>query len=98
MPVDQIMISFKGEWNHKAYHSLEKAIENKLNFIPSPIDLANSLKKGDFLKPVRLKRLKDSSKSIKFELVGGRIRFWAWVIAFGRKSLIPSYIREDYLS
>jgi len=96
VPVNIIKISLKGEWNHSVYNTIDEAIENKFKFTPSPLDLAESLKRGDYLKPVRLKCLKEPSKKFNYELTGGRIRFWAWIIAFGNQSEIPAYIREDY--
>ena len=51
--------------------------------MPSPKDLAESIKESEYLKPVRLKRSADPNSSYDFELVGGRIRYWAWVIAHG---------------
>ena len=56
-----------------------------------------SIKKSKYLKPVRLKRSTDPNSSHDFELVGGRIRYWAWVIAHGKNCPeIPAYIRENY--
>ena len=97
IPVNCIRVSMSGEWNHMAYQTLDQAIENKLDFTPSPKDLAESIKKSEYLKPVRLKRLTDPNSSHDFELVGGRIRYWAWVIAHGNNCPdIPAYIRENF--
>ena len=99
IPINRIKVSLSGEWNHMVYQTLDQAIENKLGFTPSPKELAKSINKGDYLKPVRLKRSKDSNSSYDFDLVGGRIRYWAWVIAHGEKCPeIPAYIRENYLN
>ena len=97
IPVNRIKVSMSGEWNHKVYQTLEQAIENKLGFTPSPKDLAESIKESEYLKPVRLKRSTDPNSNQDFELVGGRIRYWAWVIAHGNNCPdIPAYIRGNY--
>ena len=97
IPVNCIKVSISGEWDHKAYQTLDQAIENKLGFTPSPKALAKSIKESKYLKPVRLKRSTDPNSSHDFELVGGRIRYWAWVIAHGNNCPeIPAYIRENY--
>lgn len=90
-----IRVSEQGERNYKAYQTLEEAIENKLGLTPSPVELAESIKSGGFLKPVRLIRTKNKFRSFEYDLIGGRLRYWAWVIAFGGKKRIPAYIRKD---
>ena len=95
IPVNNIDISDNGEWNHKAYKTITEAKENKLGYAPSPVELAKSIKKSAYLKPVRLKRLLNVNK--KYVLVGGRIRYWAWRIAHEKDCPdIPAYIRKDY--
>lgn len=79
---------------HAVYKTLEEAIANKLNFFPSPNMLSVDIKKGDFLKPVRVKRMQKKDGIFEFELLGGRIRYWAWVIAFKDKKPIPSIIED----
>lgn len=95
VPTEKIKVSLCGEWNHQVYQTLEEAIENRLRFVPSPTGLAKSIMMGDCLKPVRLKRKQDNTDGYEYELVAGRIRYWAWVIAQGENSKpIPAYIRE----
>jgi len=59
----------------------------------APFDLASSIHDGDFLKPVRVVKSKDVTGKCDYELVEGRIRFWAWVIAHEGKMPIPAYVR-----
>ncbi len=75
------------------YRTLEEAMANALKCVPSPQDLAKQIEEGDFLKPVRL-RPSGSSRE-QFELLEGRIRYWAWVIAHGFDKPLPALI-EDY--
>ncbi|MBI2599787.1 aldo/keto reductase [Candidatus Daviesbacteria bacterium] len=78
--------------NHAVYQTINQALENKLNFFPSPLVLSEDIKKGDFLKPVKVRRIKE--QNFKYELVGGRIRYWAWVIAHHGKKPIPAIIEN----
>jgi hypothetical protein len=59
---------------------------------PSPLQLSEEMKKGIFLKPIRLKKLSTPKDGKKFDLVEGRLRFWSWVIAHGWDKNIPALI------
>lgn len=91
--VDKIQVSKHGERQRGVYTTLKEAKENRLNFIPSPLDLALSLKTNSFLRPVRL--VPSKGKPGHYHLINGRIRYWAWVLAFGDKNPIPAYIRNN---
>lgn len=78
---------------NKVYQNVEEAVENKFDFCPSPVELANflaSLSEKDLnaIKPIKAVRTVDD----KYELIEGRIRYWSWIIAFGLKKDIPLYI------
>ncbi len=88
VPVQDINVLTSG--NHKAYQTLQQALSNKLNFFPSPLMLSEEVYKGDFLKPVKLQ--KSESGKYKYDLVGGRIRYWAWVIAHKGKKPISAIV------
>lgn len=75
------------------YGTLEDALKNAMNCVPSPQELAQQITTGDFLKPVRLRPAKSSHD--RFELLEGRIRYWAWVIAHGFEKPLPALI-EDF--
>lgn len=94
VPVDRIKVSTEGEGKRKVYQTVEDALNNPFGFVPSPADLAQSLKHGDFLKPVRLIPTTDASGKYDYDLIEGRIRYWAWVIANDGKTPIPAYIRN----
>lgn len=78
--------------DHAAYKTLEEAMNNKLNFFPSPKMLSLDLQEGDFLKPVKVRRLEKKVGSFEYELLNGRIRYWAHVLAFSGKKPIPAII------
>ncbi len=89
---DRIRVSLHGEWGHAVYQTVEEALENKLGFRPSPVELSGSMREGDLLKPVRL--VPSADGRYEYDLIGGRIRYWAWVIAHNGARPIPAYVRE----
>lgn len=88
----QIRMPSKGEWGRGCYQTVQEAVENRLGLFPSPLDLSNSVKTGNFLKPVRLV---PSEEEGYYELIGGQLRYWSWVIAMGDNEPILSIVRED---
>ena len=93
VPIDRIRVNNEGLRNSSIYQTLDEALENRFGLVPSPFDLASSIHDGDFLKPVRVVKSKDVTGKCDYELVEGRIRFWAWVIAHEGKMPIPAYVR-----
>lgn len=64
-------------------------------FIPSPHDLAEAIRQGEPLKPIRVIPAKDQRSSYDYVLIEGKLRYWAWVIAHEGKKPIPTLIRGD---
>lgn len=96
VPTNRIrVISTQGKDSRQAYQTVKEAMENKLQFIPSPCDLAQSFKKEKRIKPVHLAPSADNSGKYDYDLKEGRIRYWAWVIAYNGNKSIPAYITED---
>jgi aryl-alcohol dehydrogenase-like predicted oxidoreductase len=63
-------------------------------FVPGPEALAKSiLDDGVTLKPIRVVKSKDTSDRYDYDLVDGKVRYWAWVFALGEKSLIKALLR-----
>lgn len=82
IPVEKIRVASDGHGNRSVYQTIEAAIENNMGFCPSPSDLASDiLRRNEDIKPVRVRKTSDTSGRYEFDLVEGRIRFWAWVIA-----------------
>lgn len=90
--IDTAKIRVASQADHAAYQTVDQALANKLDFFPSPKMLSEDIKKGDFLKPVKLRKINE--KNFKYELVGGRIRYWAWVIANNGKKPIPAIVEK----
>ena len=90
---DKIRVSLEGEGNRNVYQTLQQALENPMGMSPSPSQLADFIRNGDSVKPVRLVRSKDTSGLYQYDLVEGRLRYWAWVIAFAGSKPVPAYTR-----
>ena len=95
VPTDKIRIILGGQNNRQVYQTIKEAIENKLGFVPSPVDLAQDIKMGEILKPVRVVKGIDKIGKYDYDLVEGRVRYWAWVIAHNGEEPIPVLIREE---
>ena len=90
----RIRVAVDGDGGRKVYQTLEEALLNPLGMSPSPRELAEFIEKGEPTKPVRLVRSKKTD-NFEFDLVEGRLRYWAWVIAFGGARPVPAYIRSN---
>jgi diketogulonate reductase-like aldo/keto reductase len=90
-----IKVSLEGEGSRQAYQTIDEAIINELGHTPSPSDLANFVLQGEPIKPVRLKPYVASGDQYKYELIEGRVRYWAWVIAYNWQKPVPAYIRVN---
>ncbi|MFM1986739.1 MAG: hypothetical protein RIS18_956 [Actinomycetota bacterium] len=93
IPTNEINVSVSGEGGRKVYRSKTEAIENKLGLSPSPLELAEFIRAGDLTKPVRLVKRIDKAKGLKYDLIEGRLRYWAWVLAFNGEKPVPAYVR-----
>lgn len=80
--------------DHGAYKTVKEALSNKLNYFPSPKMLSEDIRQGDFLKAVKVRTLQKKDGIFEYELLGGRIRYWAWVIAHNGKKPIPAIVED----
>lgn len=94
MHIDPAKIRVANVASHNAYKTLVQARANKLNFFPSPQMLSADIQKGDFLKPVKVKKISKRDGNFEYELSDGRIRYWAWVIAFNGKKPVPTILED----
>ena len=88
----KIKVSLNGEDNRKVYKTIEEAIENRFNMQPSPLELSKFILKGDPVKPVRVIS-SNGDDYYDFELIEGRLRFWAWYIAYNGEKDVPCIVR-----
>ena len=92
---EAISVSDSGEGNRKVYRTLQEAKQNSLKLCPSPLELAEFIKQGDPIKPVRLRLNTNLDTKHTYKLVEGRLRYWAWVLAYSGEKPIPAYVRYD---
>jgi diketogulonate reductase-like aldo/keto reductase len=84
------------EQGQKELQTREDAALNRMNFVPAPSELAESIHAGAQIKPIRVRRSSPGQNAnYEFELVEGKLRYWAWVLAFGDDVEIPALIREQ---
>lgn len=92
VPCDQIDVVDASD-DRTVYRSVEQALANPLRMSPSPRQLADEIiaSGGRLQKPVKLRW---HSQSRRYSLVEGRLKYWAWVIAYGIESPIPALIED----
>jgi len=95
IPPSEISVMPTEAGSTSVYSSLSEALENKLELAPSPTELAKFLLEGDPVKPVRVIRVDATSGGRNYKLVEGRLRYWAFVIAFGDEHPIPALVNES---
>jgi aryl-alcohol dehydrogenase-like predicted oxidoreductase len=79
---------------HSVYTSIESARRNLAGHSPSPQDLAMEILKNDRIKPIRVVPISSEDSGFKYELAEGRLRFWAWVLAFNGERGVPVLVRD----
>ncbi len=79
---------------HAVYTTIEEARANLAGHTPSPRDLADEILRNDRIKPIRVTPLIGSDDGFRYDLAEGRLRFWAWVIAFNGERDVPVLIRN----
>lgn len=86
-------IAVEPESGRKIYLSKKEALANEYGLTPSPKSMAIYLQSHteEGIKPLKIRAVQRQ----KFILEEGRMRYWAWVIAFGENSKIPCLIREQ---
>ena len=85
IPLSQISVQGGG------YLTLQEAQANHLGFDPSPRQLAQSILDGKMLKPIKIKKVLGHDAYV---LTEGKIRFWAWALAYDLHSCIPAFVEK----
>jgi len=78
-PINVDAIEVMESHTGKVFSSLEQAKANTLGMSPSPRQLAEEMREGEMLKPIKVRQKPGTLD--KFELYEGQLRYWAWVIA-----------------
>jgi len=94
VPTQKIKVIVGGQGNRKVYQTIEDALKNPLGFTPSPYALAKDMRQKKYaIKPVRVRKSSDRTARYDYDLVEGRIRYWAWHIAYDGKRPISVLVR-----
>lgn len=80
--------------DHAVYKSIEEARANLAGHSPSPMDLAMEIVQNDDIKPIRVTPVSGGDGAFQYDLAEGRIRFWAWVLAFDGERDVPVLVRD----
>jgi diketogulonate reductase-like aldo/keto reductase len=83
-------IFIKPSSQEPVYTTLEEALANPAGLVPSPRDLAAYIQENGLLKPIRVAK----GDQPAYLLLQGRVRFWAWVIAYGPDCPIPALLDD----
>ena len=92
VPTDRIKVIITD--SKVLYTTMEDALKNTMNLEPSVHELANDILNNGILKPPRLVPTTDPDGKYDYDLIRGKMRFWAWIIAYGPDAPIPAYIGE----
>jgi len=85
-------IKLRGTPQRNPYRTLDEAIENPLNLVPSPVILSESILRYDLKLPVRVVPLCGNEGSYEYEVdpydpFDQVKKYWAWKIAFPGKPI-----------
>jgi len=80
--------------DHAVYTTIEEARANLAGHSPSPQDLAMEIVRNDRIKPIRVTPISEGNGVFQYDLAEGRIRFWAWVLAFDGERDVPVLVRD----
>lgn len=82
----------------RIYTSIEDAVENKLDLIPSPVNLADIIKKYNLIKPIRVRENKNNAGNYydidSYDIMDQVKKYWAWIIAYGYNVPIPAFVMK----
>jgi len=91
---EKIRVDDGGRGNRKVYKTVEEAVANDMKFAPSPVELSERIKEDKKCNPVKVSPIDDPTGFYDYELIEGRVRYWAWVIAFDWKEPILVNVRK----
>lgn len=91
IPTDLIRVA--DDAGRSVYRSLKEAIENRYHIVPSPVELSEQILAGEMLKPIKVRQVNDPSGRDSYQLIDGRTRYWAWVIAHEGQQPIPAIVQ-----
>ena len=76
--------------NRQVCKTVDEARANVTGMSPSPLEVAEELQRGENFKPIKVRRTNGEGKP--YQLTEGRLRYWAWVLAFGQEKSVPCFL------
>jgi len=100
VPVNSIRLNTSSD--KAIYTSLSEAIENRLDLIPSPVNLAKVISARKIIMPVRVHMTKAAVRNHTYDMDDYDImdqvkKYWAWIIAYGYDKPIPVFVLNSIL-
>lgn len=100
VPVNSIRLNTSTD--KAIYTSLGEAIENRLDLIPSPVNLARIISERKIIMPVRVHMAKAAVWDHTYDMDEYNImdqvkKYWAWIIAYGYDKPIPVFVLNSIL-
>lgn len=92
-PVSAARMWVRDDGSGKVYTTLEAARANVGGLTPSPAELARQILAGEILKPIKVQENVHPTGGQSYEVIEGKLRYWAWVIAHGPEALVPTIIK-----
>ena len=92
MDIPASKISIHGDREGKVYATIDEAMGNIYHLKPSPEELSRQIRSGENLKPIKISICRNEKDGPAYEVVEGKLRYWAWIIAYGADASIPSLI------
>lgn len=86
----EIVVTQFGMQARSAYTSVEEAIENHLGLCPSPLELAEQIRNGLEVGLIKVARINGG-----YKLMEGRLKYWAWRLAFDDRRPIKAIEVDD---
>ena len=86
----------------KVYSSTDQAEQNPFDWIPSPMLLSKRIKQHKTVEPINLTKKKNHSGKIfynldSYDFLGESKKYWAWILANGEHSNIPSILSDSLI-
>jgi len=94
VPWKEIKPAHDVDGEHRVYTTPEEARANPAGHSPSPLELAEEIRREPRIKPIRVTPIIGEGGEYRYLLAEGRLRFWAWVLAFDGCRDVPVLVRN----
>jgi diketogulonate reductase-like aldo/keto reductase len=87
-------IKVKTTKTNQIYGNLNEAQENKFGYFPGVEELASEFSVTNNFKPIKVMKL-DNGNEYDYQLLGGMMRFWGWILAYGFEKPIMASVTNE---